>query len=163
MLSRTLHRVRNVSSILQRSPNLRRRLATEADHHGHGSSSSSAKGNGEEAIPSWIYISTGSVFSIWLLWTYIQPSATNPLTRYLSISDTWTKDAEEKSARHTKFIEQAARDKHLFLNTPGSATVEVRSPERIGVHSPYSHDSGWTRGRLMDELEAKLQRDNPKE
>ncbi|KAK6541001.1 hypothetical protein TWF694_008382 [Orbilia ellipsospora] len=115
----------------------------------------------EEKIPTWFLVSTGAIFATYMLYAYIMPTENSPFTRFLSVDNPTRKAQEEISNRHTAFIEQAAKDKHLLLGSEGSPTIEMRFPERINIHSPYNLPAGHTRGVLMDKLEEHYKKENP--
>ncbi|KAF3938556.1 hypothetical protein ABW19_dt0208612 [Dactylella cylindrospora] len=165
MLSRTTPILRSLPLRTLR-PNLSRRTyAThpETHHTPYAAATPGAKPTGEEKIPTWVYISTGTIFAVYALYGYIMPTTTTPLTRWLSRGDDLKKADEERTNRHTDFIEQASKDKHLFLGSDGSPTVPMRFPERFNISSPYNHSAGNSRGILMDKLEAHYEKENPKE
>ncbi|EWC45964.1 hypothetical protein DRE_04757 [Drechslerella stenobrocha 248] len=115
----------------------------------------------QETVPNWVYIASGTIFAAYVLYGYIMPTETTWLTQFLSPDSETRKAQEEISNRHTAFIEQAARDKHLFLQSPTSRTLPMRFPERFNMHSPLNHDVGHTRGILMDQLEEHYRKENP--
>ncbi|EPS40880.1 hypothetical protein H072_5239 [Dactylellina haptotyla CBS 200.50] len=159
MLSRSvLHAVprRNTSSLL------RRRYATaHSESHSAGHSTAHHSTSAGETIPTWFFVSVGGIVATYALYAYILPTETSALTRWLSPDSATRKAQEEISNRHTAFIEQAARDKHLLLGDDGSPTVPMRFPERITMHSPLNLPAGHTRGLLMDELEEFYRKENP--
>ncbi|KAK6336369.1 hypothetical protein TWF696_001930 [Orbilia brochopaga] len=114
----------------------------------------------EEKIPTWAYITVGSMFAVYALYSVIMPTETSWLTRVLSPT-TARKIDEEIANRHLELIEQASRDKHLFLQSPTSRTVPMRFPERFNNHSQLNLQAGHTRGLLMDELEEHYRKENP--
>ncbi|KAF3919745.1 hypothetical protein ABW20_dc0107774 [Dactylellina cionopaga] len=161
MLSRPL--LRSLPRRTTPSTLLRRRYATshfDAPSAGHRTTAT-PQFTTEETVPTWLYISTGTIFAIYAFYAYILPTETSPLSRFLSQDSQTIKAQEEISNRHTAFIEQAAKDKHLFLGSEGSPTIPMRFPERINIHSPYNLEAGHSRGILMDQLEEHYRKENP--
>ncbi|KAK6532948.1 hypothetical protein TWF281_007118 [Arthrobotrys megalospora] len=115
-----------------------------------------------EQIPTWLYISTGVVFTLYVSYAYISPTDDSSLTRYLSVDSPTRKAQDEISNRHTLFVEQAAKDRHLFLGAESnSGTMPIWFPERLNAYSPYNHSVGHTRGVLMDQLVEHYKKENP--
>ncbi|KAF3928191.1 hypothetical protein AA313_de0206231 [Arthrobotrys entomopaga] len=79
--------------------------------------------NTEEKIPTWFLVSTGAIFATYMLYAYIMPTETSPFTKFLSVDSPTRKAQEEISNRHTAFIEQAAKDKHLLLGSEGTKVL----------------------------------------
>ena len=52
-------------------------------------------------------------------------------TRLINSFDSWKNDWADRNDLHTKAIEQAARDRNLFLNSPGTRHVDLKFPEYV--------------------------------
>ena len=53
------------------------------------------------------------------------------LTRLINSYDSWRQDWVERNDLHTQSVEQAARDRNLFLNSPSNRYVDLRFPEYV--------------------------------
>ncbi|KAF2196882.1 hypothetical protein GQ43DRAFT_444728 [Delitschia confertaspora ATCC 74209] len=63
-------------------------------------------------------------------------------TRWLAKYTDYTKDWEIRNDMHVRMIEQAGRDKALFLHAKPTDTVELRFPDQFNVGSPYNVSAG---------------------
>ncbi|KAI1737329.1 hypothetical protein F4680DRAFT_429155 [Xylaria scruposa] len=65
------------------------------------------------------------------------------LSKWLQQFD-YFNDWETRNTLRTELIEQAAHDKHLFLNAGRSTHVELKMPELLNSGSPYNVPAGHT-------------------
>ncbi|KAI9788438.1 MAG: hypothetical protein M1816_006874 [Peltula sp. TS41687] len=85
-----------------------------------------------------------------------QPAlVTRLIDRYSDYKERWA----ERNHRHTRMVEQAAFDRHLFHSSPGSKTVELRFPEIFNTGSPWNVVAGQGGGSL-DRLVEKYEREH---
>ncbi|KAI0970388.1 hypothetical protein F4678DRAFT_436651 [Xylaria arbuscula] len=64
------------------------------------------------------------------------------LSKWLEQFDYFSKDFEARNSLRTELLEQAAHDKHLFLNSGRSTHVELKTPELINAGSPWNVPAG---------------------
>ncbi|KAF3169109.1 hypothetical protein TWF106_001476 [Orbilia oligospora] len=154
---RALPRAKTTPSIL-----LRRNYSAHFDSPSGGPRTEATPGVAGEAIPTWLYISTGVMFTLYVTYAYVSPTDDSSLTRFLSVDSPMRQAQDEISNRHTTFVEQAAKDRHLFAGAEKTdGVMPMWFPERLNAYSPYNHSVGHTRGVLMDQLVEHYKKENP--
>ncbi|KAI1101124.1 hypothetical protein F4804DRAFT_317030 [Jackrogersella minutella] len=68
-----------------------------------------------------------------------EPSSVTKWLRTFNYFSDW----EVRNSLRTEFIEQAAHDKHLLLNSGKNPHIELKTPELFNVGSPYNVPAGF--------------------
>ncbi|KAI0391677.1 hypothetical protein F5Y17DRAFT_439697 [Xylariaceae sp. FL0594] len=112
------------------------------DHH-HNHHSHTAHGV-EEGLGTAFYVFAGAVPASLLAYQITRPGADGAPSTF----STWLRqfdyfnDWEARNTIRTDLIEQAAHDKHLFLNAGRSTHVELKTPELLYSGSPWNVPAG---------------------
>ncbi|KAB8356601.1 hypothetical protein FH972_024183 [Carpinus fangiana] len=95
--------------------------------------------------PTSFYLCMTLIPATYLLWEFSRPNTdgspnayTRLIAKYSEYKDTWA----TRNALHTQMVEQAGRDRNLFLNTPQPNHIELRFPEQLNVGSPINVPAG---------------------
>ncbi|RYP49655.1 hypothetical protein DL768_004697 [Monosporascus sp. mg162] len=125
------------------TPRNTRSYASES--HGHGDHHHHAAPQVAEGLGPAFYIFAGAIPVSWFVYSVSRPGENgepSSFSRWLRgfeyLSGTW----QERNAIRTAAIEQAAHDKHLFLNSGKNPHIELKMPELIGSGSPYAVPAG---------------------
>ncbi|KAK9418179.1 putative NADH-ubiquinone oxidoreductase 17.8 kDa subunit [Seiridium unicorne] len=73
------------------------------------------------------------------------------LTQWLKGFEYFQAENEERNRLRTEIVEQAAHDKHLFLNAGKSPHIDLKMPELINAGAPWNVPAGH-RGRNLEEV-----------
>ncbi|RPB23159.1 hypothetical protein L211DRAFT_762594, partial [Terfezia boudieri ATCC MYA-4762] len=99
----------------------------------------------EEKIGKGFFISVATFIGILALFKAEQSSArtdrsliTRLIDKYTDAQEVWA----EKSHIHTAKVEQAGRDRSLFMDTEKSRVIPIRAIEVLNAGSPYNRVAG---------------------
>jgi hypothetical protein len=67
-----------------------------------------------------------------------KPTLTRWMAKYIDMQDEW----QRINDLHVRLVEEAGRDRQLFLHAQGSETVELQFPDQFNVGSPYNVSAG---------------------
>ncbi|OCK85096.1 hypothetical protein K432DRAFT_377935 [Lepidopterella palustris CBS 459.81] len=140
---------RNARSSLPRQP---RRYA----HDAHGSEH---HGPVNESFGKGFYVAVATIPATIAFYKFSstntdeRPLFTRLIESYSDLKTYWI----ERNDLHTQMIEQAARDKNLFLNSKPGTHIELSFPEIFNVGSPYNVPAGS--GVNLDKLITKYQKE----
>jgi len=80
----------------------------------------------------WLFYGVGGVFGLWIFTKFVHPTDEgNFISRMLVENENKRQTELERNSRHTALVEQAARDKSLFYDSPGSKTVPLKYQEYV--------------------------------
>ncbi|KAI0457749.1 hypothetical protein F5B21DRAFT_463003 [Xylaria acuta] len=97
-----------------------------------------------EGLGTAFYVFAGALPASIVAYQISRPGAdgeSSSFSKWLQQFD-YFKDWEMRNSLRTELIEQAAHDKHLFLNAGRSTHVELKMPELINSGSPYNVPAG---------------------
>ncbi|KAI0537414.1 hypothetical protein GGR58DRAFT_471859 [Xylaria digitata] len=98
----------------------------------------------EEGLGTAFYVFAGALPASIAAYQISRPGADgepSSFSKWLEQFD-YFKDWETRNSLRTDIIEQAAHDKHLFLNARKSTHVELKTPELFNSGSPWSVPAG---------------------
>ncbi|KAJ9669316.1 hypothetical protein H2201_000668 [Coniosporium apollinis] len=147
-----------VSSFRKARPSLRQQPKRYAhDSHGHAAHDAH-HGPVEERFGKGFYITIGSIPAGFALYKFSRMNTDEQpwFTRYINSWSYYKTRWAERNDLHTKMIEQAAADRNLFLNSRGSAHVDLRFPEIFNTGSPWNIQAGQAAN--MDKLIAHYEK-----
>ncbi|KAB2577745.1 Nadh-ubiquinone oxidoreductase kda subunit [Lasiodiplodia theobromae] len=123
-----------------------RRAASHDAHHHHAADAH--HGPKEEHFSTGFYFAVGLIPAGFLLYQWTgtpndpadgrKPYFTRMVDMYSDYRQTWA----ERNKLHTDMIEQAAFDRHLFLNSTPRRHVDLTFPEAFNCGSPYNVPAG---------------------
>ncbi|KAI9756157.1 MAG: hypothetical protein M4579_003970 [Chaenotheca gracillima] len=146
------------SRICRCSGRVTRRFASSEHGQGHGHDHGSSK----ESLGKGLYITLAAIPTSLALYKFSRSGDDNSkpiLTRIIEAYKGYEQRWLERNSLHTKMIEQAAHDRNLFHNSPGSATIDLRFPEIFNTGSPYNVPAGHGGGNI-DHLIAHYEKRN---
>ncbi|KAF8421422.1 hypothetical protein EV426DRAFT_609181 [Tirmania nivea] len=118
-----------------------RRFASTEHHDPHHNSPT------EEKIGKGFFISVATFVGVLALFKAEQSTArtdksliTRLINKYTDAQEIWA----QKAHIHTAKVEQAGRDRSLFMDTKKSGVIPVRAIEMLNAGSPYNRVAGWT-------------------
>ncbi|KAI1824539.1 hypothetical protein F4861DRAFT_538999 [Xylaria intraflava] len=123
-----------------RPTTLRSTRSYASESHGHHSAPSA-----EEGLGTAFYVFAGALPVGIVAYQISRPGADGEptaFTKWLQQFDYFEKDWETRNALRSQYLEQAAHDKHLFLNSGKSLHVELKTPELFNSGSPWNVPAG---------------------
>ncbi|KAI1814494.1 hypothetical protein GGS20DRAFT_410975 [Poronia punctata] len=98
----------------------------------------------EEGLGTAFYIFAGLIPASFIGYKITRPGENgepSSISKWLTQFD-YFNDWEVRNTLRTDMLEQAAHDKHLFLNAGNSTHVELKTPELLWSGSPYNVPAG---------------------
>ncbi|KAI0136645.1 hypothetical protein BJ170DRAFT_23291 [Xylariales sp. AK1849] len=129
------------------APRATRSYASES--HGHH-----AAPQVEEGLGTAFYVFVGVVPTSIIGYSISRPGADgspSSLTNWLNGFEYFKEEDETRNALRTQLIEQAAHDKHLFVNAGKNPHIDLKTPELLNAGSPWNVPAGH-RGRNLQEV-----------
>ncbi|KAI0503060.1 hypothetical protein F5B22DRAFT_630808 [Xylaria bambusicola] len=123
-----------------RPTTLRTTRSYASESHGHHEAPKVNEGLGTA-----FYVFVGALPASIVAYQISRPGADgepSSFSKWLQQFDYLQKDFAERNKLRTDMIEQAAHDKHLFLNAGRSTHVDLKTPELIFSGSPYNVPAG---------------------
>ncbi|KAL2263378.1 hypothetical protein VTK26DRAFT_7017 [Humicola hyalothermophila] len=134
-------RQRAAQLVRQARPAGVRNTRTYASSHGHHEHAH----NVQEPIGVGLYIAGAAILGSAFVYHISRPAENGELSALhrwmIKISD-YSKEWETKNQLMTAALEQAARDKHLFLTAERSTHYELKYPEVFTTGSPFNVPAG---------------------
>ncbi|KAK1758228.1 hypothetical protein QBC47DRAFT_358102 [Echria macrotheca] len=135
-------RQRGLTAARQARPRCVRNTRSYASGHGHGHH---AEHTVEESFGTSFYVAIAAIPASYLVYTASRPGKDGEptaISKWLEKTMDLGKEWERRNHNNTAAIEQAARDKHLFLNAPRNRHIELTYPEVFQHGSPYNVPAG---------------------
>jgi len=115
-------------------------FAGSSTEHGHHHA-----GPKDESLGLGFYISLAAIPVSIAVYTLAQPSADgspSSITKMIDGFSYYKERNAERNVLHVNAIEKAAGDRHLFNNSAGPPTVNLKFPETFNAGSPYNVPAG---------------------
>ncbi|KAI3322233.1 hypothetical protein HD806DRAFT_501454 [Xylariaceae sp. AK1471] len=122
-----------------RPTNLRPSRSYASESHGHH-----AAPEVKEGLGTAFYVFAGAIPASMFAYSISRPGANgepSSFSKWLSQFD-YFNHWEARNTLRTELLEQAAHDKHLFLNASKNTHVELKAPELLYAGSPWSVPAG---------------------
>ncbi|KAI2619427.1 hypothetical protein GGS26DRAFT_573108 [Hypomontagnella submonticulosa] len=110
----------------------------------HGADSHHHAPQAEEGLGTAFYVFAGALPASYIGYSISRPGADgepSSLSKWLQSFD-YFNDWEARNTLRTNIIEQAAHDKHLFMNAGKNMHIELKTPELINSGSPWNVPAG---------------------
>ncbi|KAK6081784.1 NADH-ubiquinone oxidoreductase [Seiridium cupressi] len=130
-------------------PTVPRQVRSYASDHGHHAAPAV-----EEKLSTSFYVFVGLVPASMFFYGISRPGkdgSPSSLTQWLNGFEYFQAENEERNRLRTEIVEQAAHDKHLFLNAGKSPHIDLKMPELINAGAPWNVPAGH-RGRNLEEV-----------
>ncbi|KAI0404300.1 hypothetical protein F4802DRAFT_249536 [Xylaria palmicola] len=119
-------------------PTLRSSRSYASESHGHDAPKV------EEGLGTAFYVFAGAIPASMFAYSISRPGPDgepSSFSKWLKQFD-YFNDWETRNTLRTEMLEQAAHDKHLFLNAGKSTHVELKTPELMYAGSPWAVPAG---------------------